>query len=334
MYSCGMTRRAVPSARREVNRALADMGEPKLSDAEWVYWRIDWAEDDGQMRSGFDVEWCAEKAVDGRRKLVVVEPEAGAQQQHGRWVLAKSLLLVAEAESDRQVVEFRSRHLPDGLVTLNQVEQWVVSRHEPGEVVISLWAPTGWAPDVNAMEADRPVSLTGRFRGTIRNDLAFPAAAGHVSRVGVGRTGPLAELAGVVRHLVGRYRSWQPAQATAFVVAGAVPIVSVLRQGDEPLLPITLQIDPDVGVDEVAAVYASLRREILGQKPRRVSERGAELVIHWAQHPGVSDHALRVTWNEANQANPKAQFASIRAFRQALRDARRRLASGPRPARD
>lgn len=334
-YVRGVTTTAISSVRREVNAALTAQGERHLTTKEWSdlleegdYWLR--AHHAGELAS----------MVSGWRSRAVRVDDSGwpitSQRPAPRWVLAKSLLFADDAETDAQVIKYRELYLPDGLIALADVEAWIddaVATAPDDLVKMTLWvSPSEFE---NRPDHSTPLAVTGYFAGISRDSLDFAVAGGGwVHRKPVGRSGRAAELRWLSQHLASSYPGWQPAQATCFVLTGAVPIVNSLRVQNAVVSgrphPITLTVDPDLSAEEVIVAYLAARREALGVKPRTISERAADLVILAAEHPGSSDHALRHIWN---REHPDHVFDEIRAFRQALRDARRRLVVGPRRPR-
>lgn len=224
-----------------------------------------------------------------------------------RWLWAKSLLLAADASRDEDVAEFRRRHLPDGLVDLVDIETWIRAREDDGD---------HHAPELDLMPD--PV-------------LEYPVGDWTRSLL-VGFGGVLAELLDLSIALARRY-PWQPAQATAFVLTGATPVCNAIQSTtttNPHRTTITLEIDPEMSVEDVARAYARSRRAQLGPKPRPISGRTVGLVLAKAIDSQAADHVLYGRWN---REHPDDKFESIRAFRQALRDGTRRLLDGPRTRR-
>lgn len=223
-----------------------------------------------------------------------------------RWLWAKSLLLAADASRDADVAEFRRQHLPDGLLDLDDVGSWVRAREDDGD---------HHAPELDLMPD--PI-------------LEYPAGTSTWAwSVRVGYGGVLAELLDLSVSLARRY-PWLRAQATAFVLTGATPVSIAIRSTTGTHPTITMEIDPEMSVEDVARAYAKIRRDRLGPKPRPIAERTVDLVVSRGIDTDAADHVLYGRWN---REHPDDKFETIRAFRQALRDGTRRLLDGPRTRR-
>jgi hypothetical protein len=76
--------------------------------------------------------------------------------------------------------------------------------------------------------------------------------------------------------------------------------------------------------------FKCARAALLGPRARRPFGRGIGLVGHATERPGLDNRAL---WHQWNRAHPDEQYEAPRAFRQALRDATRRVEARSWPRR-
>jgi hypothetical protein len=325
-----MTKHGFTSVKAEVNDLLVATGQGKTTRREW-----DVVLDEGEhwLRS-VGAEGAARVVVNLRQKrrrvVVSSSDELTPSARLGRFVLARSLAIASEVDDDEHVAAFRRDHLGDVLLGDDEaVDQWVQARRAQGQVrTVTLYVEPTWQP------GDPIDTSAERYAGEGSHGLLEYACGGAVRSVLVGRGSVLDELLALSTHLV-RLTGWQAGQATSYVLTGATPVYSMCRlttpRGRQPGADrVTITVDPDMPVEDVVRAYSQAQRQLRGVRTRRPMPRAVELVVMAGESPGASDHALMQQWNRTHAAEA---FPSIRAFRQALRDARRRVLGTPRARR-
>jgi hypothetical protein len=328
-----MTKRPIPSRRREIDRHLQTWDEPKLTTDEWVAAVEDWPHDDP-----YDV---AQNVIRQRRRRQPVgdvpsaENGSGLPADFAALVWARSVAFAADADEHPDVQSFRADVLDGKLLPWAQVQQWADEQSEldgPATTYIRLPLPPGYRQGDPVTPRLLDVGVHEAGYDTDSLDYALPGSE-WVHCVPVAGHGVLGRLRRLSERLAQLY-GWQPAQATVFVLTGATPVVQMMR-GSRPVFTtnaprITLTIDPDVPTELVAAAYKRARAELLGSRARPPSAKGAALVAHAAERPGVE---VRGLWRQWNEGHPDERYDTLPAFRQALRDAQRRVLGRPRQPR-
>lgn len=200
--------------------------------------------------------------------------------------LAISDLFAINAAKRKDVQRYRAAHLPDGLITVDEIEDWVLER-----------TPNGRTPLRPARQSD--VVLTVPAPGFARMSRA-------VVRV---TNAPLAGLAKLTKTLA-KYYLWSEGQAAAFVLAGATPIVRTITGSIQRVFPlqartrITMVIDPMATPREVMDWYANVRRGLLGEgsKPKAPTAKARDLAVFVYGHPSEDWEQMRVDWNAEHPA--------------------------------
>src|SRR4051794_33463247 len=123
-----------------------------------------------------DVEPAGSTSPDATLAPTLAQARAAdVGERTAAYALALSENVAAEADRDRRVGAFRAQYLPDGLLSLNQVEAWVGDRLDPPEATRQavLGVPAGW---------DGP-TLTGRPVRVFADQLEYVVPrASHVQR--------------------------------------------------------------------------------------------------------------------------------------------------------
>jgi hypothetical protein len=258
------------------------------------------------------------------------ERDESLPTEFASFVWARSLLAAADAADDPGVVAFRADVLGGRLLPLDSVWDWVHEQRRldgPATEYARHVVPQGWR------EHD-PVPVGAAYAGSDSETLSYGAADGKwVHYVPVSRDGVLYQLRQLSERLAPVY-GWQQAQASTFVLTGYTPVVTMLRM-TTPALPgprqrVVIDADPDVPPELVAAAFRRARSRLLGPRARPPSLHGSELVVHAAERPGVDTRGL---WRQWNDAHPERPYDMLRAFQQALRDARRRVLGQPKQQR-
>lgn len=130
---------------------------------------------------------------------------------------------------------------------------------------------------------------------------------------------------------------WAAATATMYVLTGIAPAPELFTVGVEHRMVtaeagrqrITISADPDIPADVVAAAFRAERAKLRGPRARLPQAKLSRLAAHVAQYrlSASSTKQLRDWWNAEHPAD---QYSDVRAFRQAARDAERRVLGQPR----
>lgn len=290
--------------RAELTSQISD-----LSDEEWGL-----LEDDGhvqEVESGAaGVEYLVERVRRVRRVAAsrrqarneagaTVNPAELARRASSR-ADAISALLAADASRREEVVAFRREVLRGKLLKPERVAEWIERRSREGEQVRRKVLGEPWEVDPRAEGREwidgRPVV---RYE-TPSVEYAAPEG-GWVQRAA--SSSELERLRKVGEGLASRY-GWQPAQATIFLLTGAVPILPAIRARTVSKLPvvaatrIVLEVDPTATPREVAEHYAEVRTRVTGgQRSRRMSEKHLRLAIFAESHDQGAWADRMARWN-------------------------------------
>jgi hypothetical protein len=323
-----MTKRPIPSHRAVIDEELKRcFSQRALTDAEWRQVELDDRHEDA-----YDT---ADRIRTQRlRRQPMAQPPGERDEslptEFASFVWARSLLAAADAADDPGVIAFRADVLGGQLLPLDSVWDWVHEQRRldgPATEYARHVVPQGWR------EHD-PVPVGAAYASSYSETLSYSAAGEPVVHyVPVSRDGVLYLLRQLSERLAPVY-GWQQAQASTFVLTGYTPVVSMLRM-TTPRIPgprqrVVLDVDPDVPPELVAAAFRRARSMMLGPRARPPSLHGSELVVHAAERPGVEPRGL---WRQWNDAHPERPYLELTAFRQALRDARRRVLGHPRRQR-
>lgn len=186
-------------------------------------------------------------------------------------------ILALDAERLPAVIDFRQRHLPDGLLEADSVADWVRARTldhaQPNDGFLEFIAGDEYHPDM------------GNYAGGL-DDIHDPEP--HVQREWVSRDSALWELRGLSRGLSLR-SGWSRATATNFVLTGAAPAPAKAiawtrrRLPFEALTRIVIEVDPRVTPAEVRRLYGELRRELRGGGDQQMTEKHIQLALFAAR---------------------------------------------------
>ncbi|MDS0137558.1 MULTISPECIES: hypothetical protein [unclassified Amycolatopsis] len=228
------------------------------------------------------------------------------------FALALSENVAARADRDRVTAEFRRVHLPDGLLTLDQIEAWVAERvqEQPEQKAIARIAvPEGW-------DGKEPLPSAGASVFVER--LAY-VAGGYdtVREVVVAPGGVLDRLRRLATGLAISH-GWEPSQAATWVLTGVTPLIGLIRitEGAHNVREsnwtawserITLDVHPAAGPEEVADAYRAARKRLDARRTegqyRARSQGIAQLVLarfvarRRAQPTPTPWSTLRAEWN-------------------------------------
>jgi hypothetical protein len=255
-------------------------------------------------------------------------------------------LVAARARTDSHVRSFRSQFLPAGLLGPGDVVNWIETnvkntRYDHAAIV-DLPKGTTLEMDANGWRCEPPLAdLAGIVienpAPTIVLQYAMPNSR-YVHRRPVGRDGVLRTLADLSASLASTY-SWQPAQATMFVLTDSAPtitpdqvavqrwpLVPVVRLGRDELRSIdclmrfVITVDSRVTPEEVAKLYKEARAKHL-KRTKTLKEKQMLLASFASQYPEVT----RQAWADWNRAYPKWKFHRYSNFARDIRAATDRL---------
>ena len=264
-----------------------------------------------------------------RPKVETASPAGPAPGEARAWAL--SMLIAAEAERDDAVIRFRNEVLHGVTMARSEVAGWI--EHHPEaklpmthDVTITVEAGQlesdgpGWARLAQALDRVRITQTSVRV-------LDYAGAEDNwVSRVAVRDGGQLDWLRRLAEALAKQY-CWQPAQATLFVLTGAVPLISRIRMttGSRSQGPwadrVVLDVDPAESPAKVATAFAA---QVRAGRPhsRPVKEKHARLAVH-----ALVEHAT-LPWKDRtrlwNAEHSEWQCSDANYRRDAL-DTRNRL---------
>lgn len=341
-YCAGMTKRTYSShltAREQVNRLLTGWDEKRATQAEWSRYRDE----------GWVADEVASRIINDRLsgRTITSEPEPAAATSHpelAEFITARTLLAARSADSDPRVSTWRQQHLPEGVLRVEQLPEWIseqVSTAGPTTTYVTVQVPADWQPG-------QPIDTAGQRVGVSTRPLPYvPDAVLRGDRYVGGNTHYAPTVAGSaldqLRELgasLAAEQGWAVATATTYVLTGIAPQPDLLSVGAQVRLSrrggirqrITINADPDVPPDVVAAAFRAERTKLRGPRARLPQPRMSRLAAFAAQYQdqAVTLGQLRYWWNTEH---PDDTYSDLRAFRQALRDATRRVLGQPRPSR-
>lgn len=233
-------------------------------------------------------------------------PRTGASRA---WAL--SIIAADFASKDEDVQRFRSEVLNGELIEFDQVESWIKERAKEGEDAgrSSEWlnmVPIPPGHDIRrepegGYVLDPPLSIGAPLTAeSIQFKLlqyAVPEKE-YACRIRVDTGGTLERLHSLSERLAKSYR-WEPGQATAFLLTGATPPVSVLRARIESVLTtgrhggmpgkwatrIVLSIDPMLSPAQVKKHYQAIRQQVVGKKKRDMRGKHYALAVFTLLRP-------------------------------------------------
>ncbi|MDI7245864.1 MAG: hypothetical protein QME92_00080 [Bacillota bacterium] len=230
---------------------------------------------------------------------------------------ALAQILAIEASRLPEVIAFREEVLQGRLLKVEEVSGWIrreAEKQGAGSLWVRLPLPDGCRPSSSrglrwlSCLADLPDDAKSTW--PVQWDaetLAYPGPEDKwVERVAVARDGPLGQLKRVADALLRRFPLWQEAQAVAFVLCDAIPMLpkarGTLRVSSVAPSRITLELDPRLSAREAAGFYAQLRKEALKGPDRPMTEKHLRLAVFLAEHPDMAWEALKGQWNRAYPA--------------------------------
>lgn len=252
-----------------------------------------------------DAAWTAHRRK-GRKRSASDRSHIPESIEDARWPALMEILQL-RADSDRDVIQFRSDVLQDQLVSWDRLVDWMKSTAEAdGKTTGWITVPmhddrTPWSFE------DAQSAIVGR-EWTETIPFVSPKSALVLSR-GIRLGGTLWELRRIARRLVEGI-GWPEAWTVTFIVTGETPdwpIVFGYDVHDEwtPAMDwLELRVNPRaVSPVELLAVYRKVRSEMMGSKPdderrmKRLSGKMAELAVFWERTDGKTTGERRVEWN-------------------------------------
>ncbi len=251
---------------------------------------------------------------------------------------ALSWLLAQRASAQEEVCAFREESLPGGLLALEEVEGWL--RNEA--------SPHGGDGQDPAKDENRgPKDMSGRRQA--RGAPQQPGSAddphlqlsvvkfrnpgrGTAEEVPVGS--PSLERLGRASAQVAECCAWEEADATVFVLTGALPRWSRLEvtethlSGNPLASQITLVVHPSVTAREVAQAYRETRKSFAEMARRLPTEKHLLLFLYCTQclAAGAGWEDVLLGWNENHGDDfARARYSQLSNFRRDYHRVKKKL---------
>ncbi|MFG1602804.1 hypothetical protein [Actinoplanes sp. NPDC049265] len=267
-----------------------------------------------------DRDWLVERAREMLDFGPAEKPAESADQrgpsvgQERAWALSQ--LVAHHAAGDPDVVAFRAKHLPDGLIPWADVESWIETRsalegERTNDVKFTIPKGTHIERERASTRFNPPIAevTTGIQYSSRTIAYAIPGDTA-VRRRFANTNGVLDRLSRLGESLADAF-GWQPVQGTVFVLTGVTPLIATVRLTTPGIKirhnysvdwarRITLDIDPAATSDEVLAAFEQARNEF-GQasRRRRMTPKHLRLAAftgaEHADKPWAERHRL---WNE------------------------------------
>lgn len=286
-------------------------------------------------------------------------PHAGGRKRTPRTVTRTQVLaaaIAAIAEADPDVLAYRRRVLGGKLLRLAGVAKWLRERdredRQGGRGVVLLVVPlpagheargtpgppVGHVPDPPVIaDADHPaVALESWALEYLRPGSEW------VNRLPVVPRGRLDQLR-VLSNKCARQYGWHPAEASGFILAGQVPILSEVTAeyhsassspSGRPSITaagrVVLTLDPMVTPEQVKLLYGRIRQRVLGPRRKEPGESALslaafaierELLIGERAERGANEDDKQ----EWNRRHPERAYGFLHHFRRDCRNAINRL---------
>jgi hypothetical protein len=332
--------------RRKVNQIL----ERKVSNAVWEYLvRHQFVAE--ALGENDPVAFLAKDAEELSALETLAEPAMMPErrQRRGKRIPLRreviSDLIAAIARKDHRLRFFRSEYLASGLLAPEDVEDWIRARlgTERYRNAIIVKVPEIVSLDLghNGWECSPPLSLVQDIEienpaPSIVLEYSKPTTSA-VHRIPVGRDGVLRILVNLADSLATKY-SWQPAQATMFVLTDYAPVLSpdqaAIKLGHQKFGPldtrsldclsrVVITVDPCASPQEVAKLYAKTRGKYLRQL-RGLGEKHLRL----AGFASECEELSRGMMDEWNRRYPNWRYRRYSLFTRDMRKATTRLLTG------
>lgn len=314
--------------RRDLERRVTD-----LTDGEWDYlreraWVAEALAGDLSPKDLADEVWrFPHRRERGRRS----PPERGRSPltpTATRRERAVARVIAADAERDFPVRLFRLVRLGRRLLRPEEIDSWVKANSA---------APTRWV-EVPVPRPGERLQIEEPPPGQGHRHLAYEAPAGepHIAEGSDGWAmrfaattagGALEELREIADGLHGSY-GWNRSAAATWVLSGVVPPVPEVAYMTETREPaaasrLVLVVDPTVRPDELAQHYRVIRRRLMDQPHRDMSDKHAALGEFAATRP--PDERWQRSMERWNARDPQWTYSQVSNFTRDAIKALRRL---------
>lgn len=264
---------------------------------------------------------------DARRR--VRRAEVAVPVKDPRWA-ALARILAIRANRDRDVVEFRRTHLGSGLISFEEVADWIKASAD------AEGPPTTWVT-VPMGDDGRPVTLKAAMKaGTLSTHselLQYLEPGSSWKRAIPTRYGGvLWELKRLAARL-GAGFAWSEPIAVTFVLTGEAPkhpmtFGSTQHAGPLPSTDwVELRVNPAAVAPEALSIaYRQIRQAMIGggasdRRVRPLAEKAATLAVFWEEMGGPHGKGvgeLRIAWN---RRHPKWRYPDSSNFGRDARNA-------------
>ncbi|HVM35596.1 MAG TPA: hypothetical protein VM784_09645 [Actinomycetota bacterium] len=243
------------------------------------------------------------------------------------------------AEGDNGVRQFRSKHLPGGLIAANDIHDFVTALYRDH-------LPTAWRvgePELSDAAWWKAHNEVRFGRPRLRYSLAYwmePRIDGWIAgRWPVPVRSPLAELGELSEHLADKYR-WNQYEAAAWALTGLSPHVTPITGSStvgtnytrdigsyDVTSRVTITLDPTVSPEQLAAWWREVRHRMLPGRYRPQQVKALRLARFAARSdPDATWEEDRRRWNaEVGGEHPDWRYKDVANFRRHAKDAVRRL---------
>jgi hypothetical protein len=231
-----------------------------------------------------------------------------------------SEILALDAAKELSVINFRHDVLNNQLLAPDKVKAWIedIANKEQsnnpsiGRMELTIQRPPGikLRPTNRGLIPEPPLVIdkAGMITGASWELLYYsvPGDKWQYS-VFVPWGGILEKLKGISEDLHKQY-TWQKAQATNFVLTGAIPLLSLCYSTlsfSSPyfaLSTITMKVSPHLSPKEVARIYARARNSLIKfyghERNRPMSKKHLELAVFYHTHQGMKGAEMMSAWNK------------------------------------
>ena len=252
-----------------------------------------------------------------------------------------SKMIAEQAATEKGVIGFRKQHLAEGLLKREEIGEWITKQAaEDGPVSHYMRFPIPGDYDLTRRNEhfilEPPLTISNTLPGT-RLEVELLSYASHdaqwVERIPVKHGGTLDNLRQLSKFLA-RQCAWQETQATTFVLAGTIPLLSSLRGGfliriGQPISSrITMDIDPTLTPEEVAEQYKKIRAGLIVTRYRSMTEKHLRLAEFYGgtKPKGMTWVALMDEWNHSQEV--RWSYDRYESFARDCKQAWHRLMGG------
>jgi len=250
-----------------------------------------------------------------------------------------SFLAAKEAAKDAEVQAFRTVILDGKLISMEEVKEWI--QLQASKDGLHTWWLTNIPVSREYMVKEimqgttsppPPFQLKIPSKQVIEDCeirfLRYGEPSGEEWRVPTYYQGILERLRQLSEHLAQEY-GWTEAEATLFVLTGAIPEISSIRDYAHyrrlPILSrLVLVVDPTMSPREVADYYRQIRQRAVGARYRNLGEKHMELALFTISHQEEETWLDKMAeWNRTHPA--KWKYEQVAYFRRDCLQAQKRL---------